>query len=139
LTFFISATVAIFLFSLIVFERMIRWFRTLTLVMSEFIEGDFTAHVPFTKSNSEMNVMARSIYRFKQETLARIRDAQSRKENDEAVLNAKHRRVVGLVTEGLAALAHSDLLRHFDEPLDREYDLIRADFNTASGRLRDVW
>lgn len=138
LTVFLSAIAAVFLFSLIVFERMIRRFRSLTLVMAQFIEGNFKAHVPFTESNSEMNVMARSIYRFKQETLARMRDAESRKQTDEAVLNAKHQRVVDLVTEGLAALAHADLTRHFDTPLDGEYDAIRTDFNTASGRLRDV-
>lgn len=134
----LSVTVGVFLFSLFVFERMIRRFRSLTLVMAEFIEGNFAAHVPFTDSRSEMNLMARSIYRFKQETLARLRDAATRKQNDEAVLNARHQRVVDLVTEGLAALAKADLTCHFDNPLDGEYDTIRTDFNTASARLREV-
>jgi methyl-accepting chemotaxis protein len=53
-------------------------------------------------------------------------------------LNAKRGKVVALVTEGLAALARSDLTCHFGQHIEGGYDQIREDFNSASSRLRDV-
>ncbi len=126
------------LFSLFVFERMISRIKTLTTVVHEFAQGKFDVFVPGINRKDELSKMAKAIYHFKQETLAMRRAAEELKASDEAELNAKHGRVVELVTEGLAALAKADLTSHFDEPLDGQYDEIRCDFNTASERLRTV-
>ncbi|MCR8550794.1 methyl-accepting chemotaxis protein [Salipiger sp. P9] len=115
-------------------ELVTRRLRKLTAVMHEFIEGRFDAWVPYIKGRGEIGRMANSVYRFKQLTRAAI----DKRQKDEARLNARHQQVVDLVTEGLNALAHSDLTRAFDEELAPEYDSIRTDFNTATARLRDV-
>lgn len=120
------------------FEFMIRRIKQLTDVVYGFAKGDFTKFVPGIDRKDEISRMARAIYHFKQETLALRREAQEVKEMDEADLNAKHGKVVELVTEGLAALARADITSHFEEPLDADYDSIRVDFNSASDRLRTV-
>ncbi len=132
------SSVVIGVFAVFVFERMIRRIKVLTGVVDGFAKGDFQIWVPNIDGKNELSKMARAIYHFKQETLALRREAEQMKEDDEAELNAKHGRVVELVTEGLAALAKSDLSCHFETPLDGGYDSIRIDFNTASSRLRDV-
>ncbi|MGR3375236.1 methyl-accepting chemotaxis protein [Salipiger abyssi] len=115
-------------------ELITRRLRKLTGVMNDFIQGRFDSWVPYIKGRGEIGAMANSVYRFKQLTRA----ATEKKEADEARLNAKHQQVVDLVTEGLNALAHSDLTRSFHDELAPEYDSIRTDFNTATARLRDV-
>lgn len=120
------------------FEWMIWRIKRLTEVVYGFAKGDFTKFVPGIKRRDEISKMARAIYHFKQETLALRREAEEMKASDEAELNAKHGKVVELVTEGLAALAKADITCHFDTPLDNDYDSIRTDFNSASERLRTV-
>ena len=129
---------AVGLFAIASFEWMIHRIKALTQVVYGFAKGDFTAWVPSIDRKDEISRMARAIYHFKQETLALRREAEAMKADDEAALNAKHGKVVALVTEGLAALAKADLTCHFAEPLDSDYDSIRSDFNAASGRLRKV-
>jgi methyl-accepting chemotaxis protein len=94
--------------------------------------------VPYIEGRSEINVLADSIYRFKQETLANRAAMTKRKEEDEAILNAKHQKVVDLVTQGLRALAKADLTTRFETPLDEEYDTIRQDFNSSTDLLHRV-
>ena len=120
------------------FEWMIHRIKVLTTVVDGFAKGDFTKNVPNINSKDEISKMARAIYHFKQETVALRREAEEMKTMDEADLNAKHGQVVALVTEGLAALARSDLSCHFDQRIDGGYDQIREDFNSASAQLRDV-
>ncbi|MDX8354040.1 methyl-accepting chemotaxis protein [Cognatiyoonia sp. IB215182] len=120
------------------FEWMIWRIKRLTVIVYGFVEGDFSKWVPSIDRKDEISRMARAIYHFKQETLAMRREAEEMKASDEAELNAKHGKVVELVTEGLAALAQADLTCHFEQPLDTEYDTIRSDFNAASDRLRSV-
>ncbi|WP_194269382.1 methyl-accepting chemotaxis protein [Tritonibacter litoralis] len=134
----IVSTALVGLFAIFVFERMISRIKTLTNVVDEFAKGKFDIFVPGINRRDELSKMAKAIYHFKQETLAMRRSAEELKASDEAALNAKHGRVVELVTEGLAALAKADLTSHFEDPLDSEYDDIRCDFNTASERLRTV-
>lgn len=134
----VVAVLAIGIFAILVFEWTIRRIKTLTTVVHSFAKGDFSEWVPDIDRRDEISQMARAIYHFKQETLAMRREAEEIKAADEATLNAKHGKVVDLVTEGLAALAGADLTCHFAEPLDPEYDSIRGDFNAASSRLRDV-
>ncbi|MEM9786878.1 MAG: nitrate- and nitrite sensing domain-containing protein [Pseudomonadota bacterium] len=126
------------IFAVASFEWMIWRIKRLTEVVYGFAKGDFTKFVPSIDRKDEISRMARAIYHFKQETLALRREAEEMKASDEADLNAKHGKVVALVTEGLAALAQADLTCHFDQPLDGEYDAIRNDFNIASERLRSV-
>lgn len=126
------------LVALTIFERLIIRIKLLTRVVDGFAKGDFNVFVPGIHRKDELSMMAKAIYHFKQETLAMRRAAEDLKASDEAALNAKHGRVVELVTEGLAALAKADLTSRFDDPLDGEYDEIRCDFNTASERLRTV-
>ncbi len=134
----ILSILAIGIFAVGSFEWMIRRIRQLTVIVQGFSEGDFTKFVPGIDRKDEISHMARAIYRFKQKTLALQREAEETKELDEALLNAKHGKVVELVTEGLAALARADITSRFDDPLDPEYDSIRVDFNSASDRLRTV-
>lgn len=134
----IIAITLIGLLALCAFEWMSWRIKRLTKVVNGFAEGDFGQFVPDIKRNDEISRMAKAIYHFKQETLALRREAEEMKASDEAALNAKHGKVVELVTEGLAALARADLTCHFDTPLDSGYDSIRTDFNSASERLRSV-
>lgn len=134
----LGASGLVALFAIVTFEWMIRRIKALTRVVAGFAQGNFDIHVKGIDGRDEISRMARAIYSFKQETLAMRRAAEELKEADEAALNAKHGRVVELVTEGLAALAQADLTCHFNDPLDPEYDKIRSDFNTASARLREV-
>ncbi len=126
------------IFAIASFELVIKRVKSLTDVVHGFAEGDFSKWVPSIGRKDEISQMATAIYKFKQETLALRREAEEMKASDEAELNAKHGEVVALVTEGLAALARADLTCHFDKPVDREYDSIRTDFNSASDRLRGV-
>ena len=126
------------LLALCAFEWLSWRIKRLTKVVSGFAEGDFRRFVPDVKGSDEISQMARAIYHFKQETLALRKEAEEMKASDEAALNAKHGKVVELVTEGLAALARADITCHFDTPLDSGYDSIRTDFNSASERLRSV-
>lgn len=134
----ILSIIFIGLFAVGSFEYIIRRIKQLTDVVYGFAKGDFNKFVPGIDRKDELSRMARAIYHFKQETLALRREAEEMKEMDEADLNAKHGKVVELVTEGLAALARADITSHFEEPLDSDYDSIRVDFNSASDRLRTV-
>ena len=125
-------------FAVVSFEWMIWRIKQLTDVVHGFAKGDFTKFITGIDRKDEISRMARAIYEFKQKSLADQREAEERKELDEADLNAKHGKVVELVTEGLAALARADITSRFDEPLDSDYDSIRVDFNSASDRLRTV-
>lgn len=134
----ILSILVIGIFAVVSFERMIWRIKQLTDVVHGFAKGDFTKFVPGIDRKDEISRMARAIYQFKQKTLADQREAEEMKELGEADLNAKHGKVVALVTEGLAALARADITSRFDEPLDPDYDSIRVDFNSASDRLRTV-
>ncbi|MCH2165007.1 MAG: methyl-accepting chemotaxis protein [Marinovum sp.] len=134
----ISLCLAALGYSIWTFERMVYKIRKQIKIMSRFTDGDFSVVVPNPEGNNELAAMARSIYQFKETTLAMKASILNAKEQDEAELNAKHRKVVELVTEGLAELAQANLSLRFDEPLDPEYDEIRVDFNTATQRLNDV-
>lgn len=138
LTIAVVASALVTIFAITTFEWMIHRIKGLTKVVAGFARGEFDIFIKGIDGRDEISRMARAIYSFKQETLAMRRAAEELKASDEAALNAKHGRVVDLVTEGLAALAEADLTCHFDEPLDPEYDKIRSDFNTASERLRSV-
>ena len=119
-------------------ERLVRRIKKLTDIVYRFAQGDFDIFIPNIDGRNEIDQMAKAIYHFKQETLALRKAAQELKDADEAELNAKHGKVVELVTEGLAALADADMTCEFDTPLDGEYDSIRLDFNSATARLRGV-
>lgn len=119
-------------------ERLVTRIKRQIVIMKRFTEGDFDVEVPNPKGRSEIAIMARAIHRFRETTLSMRNDILNAKKQDEERLNAKHQRVVDLVTEGLAELAKSNLTLRFDEPLDPEYDVIRQDFNTATERLHDV-
>ena len=134
----LASLVFVGLFSLIVFEYMIKRIKALTDVVGGFAKGDFSKYVPGINRKDEISKMARAIYHFKQETLALRRDAEAEKEAEEASLHAKHGRVLDLMTQGLAALAHADLSVRFHDQLDGEQDQIRQDFNAATQRLCDV-
>lgn len=120
------------------FEYMIVRIKRLTKAMIKFTEGDFSVWIPSITGRDEISLMAKSVYQFKQETLALRAAAAEQKANDEAHILGKAKRVVELVTEGLEAMASSDLTRTFNEPLDEEYDSIRVDYNSAAETLRDV-
>ncbi|MGZ9811693.1 methyl-accepting chemotaxis protein [Pseudoroseicyclus sp. H15] len=124
--------------SLIICERVVWRIRRITCAVDRFTAGEYDAALPKAGGKDELSQMSRAVAAFKDETLAMRRAAEELKASDEALLNAKHGRVVELVTEGLAALARADLTCRFEEPLDEEYDRIRQDFNASSDRLRSV-
>ena len=133
-----TALLAVGLFSFGMFEFMIRRIKALTNVVDGFARGDFSQWVPGIQRRDEISQMARAIYKFKQETLALRREAEEMKAEDEANLNAKHGKVLALMTKGLAALAQADLSLRFHEELEGKHDQVRRDFNAASGRLCEV-
>ena len=120
------------------FEFMIVRIKGLTRAMQRFTKGEFDVWIPSIRGRDEIGLMANAVYRFKQETLALRKAAEEQKANDEARILGKAKRVVDLVTEGLEAMARSDLSRDFHEPLAEEYDSIREDYNSAAGTLRKV-
>lgn len=128
-----SLGIAVFAFELVIYK-----IQKLVMIMKEFKRGEFDVRVPYIEGRSEINILADSIYRFKQETLANRAAMTKRKEEDEAILNAKHQKVVDLVTQGLRALAKADLTTRFETPLDEEYDTIRQDFNSSTDLLHRV-
>lgn len=120
------------------FEYMIVRIKSLTAAMDRFTKGEFNVWIPSIRGRDEIGRMANAVYRFKQETLALRRAAAEQKANDEARILGKAKMVVDLVTEGLEAMARSDLTRDFREPLAEEYDSIRTDYNSAATTLRQV-
>ncbi|MEM9317525.1 MAG: nitrate- and nitrite sensing domain-containing protein [Pseudomonadota bacterium] len=120
------------------FEWMIFRIKRLTEAMQQFTAGEFDVWIPGVKGRDEIGLMANAVYRFKQETLSMRKDAAEQKANDEARILGKAKQVVDLVTEGLEALANSNLTRDFREPLAEEYDSIRVDYNSAATTLRGV-
>ncbi len=133
-----SVVLASVIFSIVVFERMIAKFRKLIGIMARFKKGDFDVRVPFIEGQSEINVMAEAIYRFKQETLAMKAENKRIMAADEAAWQSKAKGAVDMVSEGLQALAEADLSLQFDDPLSQEYEPLRQNFNTATNRLRSV-
>ena len=130
--------VAVLAITTITFEYLIFRVKRLTKAMERFTQGEFDVWIPGIKNRDEVGAMSAAVYAFKQETLALRKAAEEKKADDEAIILGKAQKVMDLVTDGLSALANADLSRHFDRPLDPEYDSIRADFNTATQRLRDV-
>ena len=120
------------------FEYVIYRIKRLTSAMHRFTEGEFDVWIPSINGRDEIGLMANAVHRFTQETLAMRKAAEEQKANDEALILGKAKQVVDLVTEGLRALAHSDLSRNFKDPLASEYDSIRTDYNSASATLREV-
>jgi len=133
-----SAMTIVLLIAVSGFEYMIYRIKGLTNAMHRFTKGEFDVWIPSIRGRDEIGVMANAVYKFKQETLALRKAAEEQKASDEARIIGKAQQVVELVTEGLEAMARSDLTRDFSEPLAEEYDSIRVDYNTAARRLRDV-
>ncbi|WP_425071054.1 methyl-accepting chemotaxis protein [Sagittula sp. S175] len=126
------------LFSVVIFERMIRRVAGLIQLMDEYKNGNFEPEVPQVSPKSELGRMANVLAQFK-DAMRDQREAQAQaKAADEARLNATHQQVVDMMTDGLKALADANLTRRFDTPLDPKYDHIRQNFNTATNRLHDV-
>ncbi|WP_341864079.1 methyl-accepting chemotaxis protein [Gymnodinialimonas sp. 57CJ19] len=120
------------------FESLIRRVMRITGAVKQFTTGTYDVVIPDTDHGDAVGDMAAAVQAFKEHTLALRRDAAEVKAADEAQILGKAQKVVELVTEGLADLARADLTRHFDVPLDPEYDSIRSDFNAATTRLCDV-
>ena len=124
--------------AIITFEYLIARIKRVTRAIDQFTEGQLDVDIPCVADKDEVGAMAAAVNKFKHHTLAMRQDAADLKEQDEARLLGKAKRVVDLMTDGLAALARADLSRHYDVALDAEYDSIRSDFNTATARLRNV-
>lgn len=133
----LAASACSFLMATGVGALMIRKIKTMITLMGAFAGGNLEAFVPNTKGRSELHKMAAALYILKQELRA------ARRTNEDAAnilqrARASQNRVVDLVTEGLSALASSNLTLQFQEALDEDHDGIRVDFNTATERLRDA-
>lgn len=132
------ALIVVLAMSISGFEYMIYRIKGLTKAMDQFTEGDFNVWIPSINGRDEIGHMARAVYRFKQETLALRKAAAEQKANDEARILGKAKAVVDLVTEGLNAMANSDLSQEFNNALSEDYDSIRNDYNSAARNLREV-
>ena len=120
------------------FDHLVKRLKGVTKAVDAFTHGQADVVIPGVTQKDEVGAMASAVERFMLKTLAMQREAADLKEQDEALILGKAKRVVEMVTDGLAALARADLTRHFEAPLAPEYDSIRADFNTASDRLSKV-
>ncbi|SOB93789.1 methyl-accepting chemotaxis protein [Rhodobacter maris] len=64
------------------------------------------------------------------------REARSRAERDRAA--AEQRQVVDALRAALSALSDGDLTQTITQPFPGDYETLRADYNTATGKLRDA-
>ena len=128
----------IMVFAIITFEHLVKRVLSITNAVKRFTEGDFDVEIPGIGHPDAVGRMSDAVAGFKDRTLAMQQEAAALKAQDEAMILGKAKKVMDLLTIGLAELARADLSRTFDDQLDAEYDSIRTDFNNATERLRGV-
>ncbi|MQQ06839.1 methyl-accepting chemotaxis protein [Epibacterium sp. SM1979] len=126
-----------FMIALIIFELMIRRIKSLTAVVDGFTRGDFSIFVRGIEGKDELSLMARAIYRFKQDTLEMMRNAK-KLEEDQIAAKKGQDFVVDELRNGLGKLSQGDLSANFDAAFPEDYEDVRKDFNQTIDRLRDA-
>ncbi|APZ52012.1 methyl-accepting chemotaxis protein [Salipiger abyssi] len=95
--------------------------------------GDFDTLVNQTKTGDELGDIARALDRFKAE-LAAGRAASSRQNE----VQKTQREVVERLSHALSSLASGSLRCRIDDPMDPEYEQLRADFNATVDSLTGI-
>ena len=119
------------------FELLIRRITSLTAVVDGFTRGDFSIFVKGIDRKDELSLMARAIYRFKQDTLEMMRNAKKLEEEQLASKKAQDL-VVDELRRGLADLSNGDLTVRFASEFPADYEDVRKDFNNTIAQLRDA-
>ena len=98
--------------------------------MSSMSEGDLTAEIPALTDKSEIGKMAGAVEGFRQglELQAAMEEEQRRQDEE-------RQRVVGILSQRLAALADGDLTVRVNDDLPPEFDQVAQDFNAAVDRM----
>ena len=98
--------------------------------MSSMSEGDLTAEIPALTDKSEIGKMAGAVEGFRQglELQAAMEEEQRRQDEE-------RQRVVGILSQRLAALADGDLTVRVKDDLPPEFDQVAQDFNAAVDRM----
>lgn len=98
--------------------------------MSSMSEGDLTAEIPSLSDKSEIGKMAGAVEGFRQglELQAAMEEEQRRQDEE-------RQRVVGILSQRLAALADGDLTVRVKDDLPPEFDQVAQDFNAAVDRM----
>jgi methyl-accepting chemotaxis protein len=135
----------------IVSAKVVRPLRLLSDAMRRLALRDLTTEIEGQQRRDEIGLMAKAVQVFKENALragaleteaasARARAAEVRAQADgdrDAAARAQSFVVEGLAT-GLEKLSAGDLQFRLGTPFAREYEQLRADFNTAMGKLRET-
>ena len=133
----IAVTVGALLFTILIFESMIRRIKSMTDVVNGFSKGEFNVYIHGIEGKDELSRMASAIYHFKQETMSMRREALNLEESQKTIREQQDR-VVGELRGGLEQLARGHLTVQFTEAFPDEYEGLRNDFNTTAAKLRDT-
>ena len=121
--------------------------RPLTIMkdyMDFLTQGDYAREVPFVGRTDEIGEMAQSVAYFRdaaierQQARAEAEQARSDKEQIDAATaagkareDAERNRVIEGLTQGLERLSAGDLTYRINQPFAREYEKLRAEFNSS--------
>ncbi len=117
--------------------------------MGQLAAGDFTHEVPMRGRADEIGDMARSVDSFRTASLERqaakaaehLKHAQEQDWAAEAARaeeRALRQKVVACLGSGLRQLAEGDLTRRVNETFPREFERLRADFNSSLETLEET-
>jgi methyl-accepting chemotaxis protein len=123
----------------------------LSTALQRLTEGDLTAPIPSAGRRDELGAIARAVLALKASAIEKQRldlvltqareDAariQQDAETERAATLAAQQLVVQSLRTGLAALAEGKLATQIHTGFAPEYETLRADFNTALGRLEQT-
>ena len=123
----------------------------MTGTMQALARGDHTVAIPAVGQRDEIGDMAAALQVFKAAAIEKLRleaDAvaagrlteHERAHNTAALAEAaaQQSRVVETLASGLSRLSNGDLVHRIDERFPDTYEKLRADFNSAMGKLHDT-
>jgi methyl-accepting chemotaxis protein len=123
----------------------------ITRGMDQVGEGALDARIPGLDRGDEIGRMARRVEQFRGAAIekraleeqavshrAAADAARDRHEAEREAAAARQAFVVEAVAKGLNRLSGGDLLFRLETPFQAEYELLRADFNSAMDKMRDV-
>ena len=112
--------------------------------MGVLSDGDYSKDVPYADRQDEIGEMAKSVAYFRQAAMerqqTRLHAEQARAEKEQmdaaaaqvkAKEEAERARVIDSLTEGLERLSAGDLTYRINQPFAREYEKLRAEFNSS--------
>lgn len=133
----VVASVGALVLALGAFEMMIARIKELTTVVDGFSSGDYSIFVKGIDGKDELSLMARAIYKFKQDTLEMHRTAE-KMEKEQQQRKQEQDFVVAELSRGLSGLSAGDLTTSFQTEFPQEYEALRHDFNNTISQLREA-